>query len=224
MMNLKNYIIESIFDIEDNIDNVDESIKDQIKQFLNDNFRNASKCKISEKPNKDGKFEVSSNENVKVKNEYITSLTNGLFIWINIQGNFICSDCESLISLEGAPEKVGGIFYCNGCNSLISLKGAPKEVGGNFICSDCESLISLEGAPKKVGLDFDCFSCNSLKSLEGAPKEVGGDFSCFKCKSLISLEGAPKEVGRDFSCFKCKGKFTEEDVKKVSNVKGNIIV
>ena len=31
MINLKNYILESIFDIEDNIDNVDESIKDQIK-------------------------------------------------------------------------------------------------------------------------------------------------------------------------------------------------
>lgn len=31
MINLKNYIIESILDIEDNIDNVDESIKDQIK-------------------------------------------------------------------------------------------------------------------------------------------------------------------------------------------------
>ena len=28
-------LYESLFDIEDNIDNVDESIKDQIKQFLN---------------------------------------------------------------------------------------------------------------------------------------------------------------------------------------------
>ena len=59
MINLKNYIIESVFDIDNNIDNIDESIKDQIRQFLNDNFKNASKCKISEKPNKDGKFEVS---------------------------------------------------------------------------------------------------------------------------------------------------------------------
>ena len=224
MINLKNYIIESILDVEDNIDNIDESIKDQIKQFLNNNFKNASKCKISEKPNKYGKFEVSSNEKVEVKNEYITSLTNGLFIWTNIQGNFICSDCESLISLEGAPEKVGGDFYCSDCNSLTTLEGAPKEVGGYFNCSRCDSLTSLEGAPKKVGLDFDCFSCNSLKSLEGAPKEVGGGFSCFKCKSLTSLEGAPKEVGRDFYCRSCKGKFTEEDVKNVSNVKGIIFL
>ena len=115
MINLKNYIIESIFDIEDNIDNIDESIREEIKHFLKDNFKTNSTYQISKKPNKDGKFEVSSNGYIEVKNEDITSLTNGLFIWTNIQGNFICSDCESLISLEGAPEKVGGIFYCGGC-------------------------------------------------------------------------------------------------------------
>ena len=215
-------LYESLFDIEDNIDNVDESIKDQIKQFLNDNFKNASNCIISEKPNKDGKFEVSSNGNVEVKNEYITSLTNGLFIWTNIKGNFTCIDCDLLTSLEGGPKKVGGYFSCSYCNLLTSLEGAPKEVGGNFNCASCDSLISLEGAPKKVGLDFDCFKCNSLISLEGAPKKVRGDFSCFNCNSLISLEGAPKEVGGDFYCRNCKGEFIEEDVKKVSNVNGMI--
>ena len=105
-------LYESLFDIDDNIDNVDKSIKDQINQFLNDNFTNASKCKISEKPNKDGKFEVSSNSDVRVKNKQITSLTNGSFIWTNIKGDFICSNCKSLTSLEGAPKEVGGDFYC----------------------------------------------------------------------------------------------------------------
>ena len=66
MKNLKEYITESIFDIDNNIDNVDKSIKDQISQFLNNNFINASKCKISKKPNKDGKFEVSSNSDVNI--------------------------------------------------------------------------------------------------------------------------------------------------------------
>ena len=178
MINLKNYIIESIFDVEDNIDNVDESIKDQIKQFLNNNFKNASKCKISEKPNKYGKFEVSSNEKVEVKNEYITSLTNGLFIWTNIQGNFISSNCNSLTSLEGAPKEVGGNFYCSICNSLTSLKGAPEKVDGCFYCIYCNSLTSLKGAPKEVKGDFYCTGCKSLKSLEGAPKAYGGSICC----------------------------------------------
>ena len=158
MINLKNYIFESIFDVEDNIDNVDESIKDQIRQFLKNNFKNASKCKISKKPNKDGKFEVLSTGDVVVKNKQINSLTNGSFIWTNIKGDFICSDC------------------------------------------------------------------NLLKSLEGAPKEVGGDFSCEYCTSLTTLEGAPKEVGGGFYCVKCGRYFTQEDVKKVSNVKRDIKV
>ena len=180
MINLKNYIIESIFDIEDNIDNIDESIKDQIRQFLKDNFKNTSKYKISEKPNKDGKFEVLVNGDVEVNNKNITSLTNSFFIWANIKGHFICHKCNLLTSLEGAPKEVGGDFRCN--------------------------------------------SCASLQSLEGAPKKVGGDFSCEDCTSLTSLEGAPKEVGGDFYCRNCKVKFTEENVKKVSNVKGTIDV
>ena len=202
MVNLKNYIIESILDIEDNIDNMDESIKEEINQFLNNNFKNTSKYKISDKPNKDGKFEVSVNGNVEVKNKSITSFNNGLFIWTNIKGNFICSDCTSLTSLEGAPKEVGGSFYCDNCTSLTSLKGTPKEVGEVFCCEYCNSLTSLEGAPEKVDDDFYCSNCKSLTSLEGAPKEVDGNFCCSFCGS----------------------KFTQEDVKKVSNVKGRIIV
>ena len=246
MKNLKEYISESIFDIEDNIDNIDESIKDQIKQFLNNNFKNASNCIISEKPNKYGKFEVLSTGDVVVKNKSITSLTNGLFIWTNIKGDFTCSNCNSLTSLEGAPKEVKGDFICSDCNSLkslegapkevrgdfncfncnllISLEGAPEEVGGDFFCSNCTSLTSLKGAPKEVGGAFNCGYCTSLTSLKGASKEVGGYFSCEYCNSLKSLEGAPKEVGGGFYCIKCGYYFTQEDVKNVSNVKGIIYV
>ena len=127
-------LYESLFDIEDNIDNVDESIKDQINQFLNNNFKNASKYKISNKPNTDGKFEVSSNGNVEVKNEYITSLTNGLFIWTNIQGGFICPDCNSLISLKGAPKEVSGDFDCTCCCIKFTTDDVEKvsKVGGEI--------------------------------------------------------------------------------------------
>ena len=246
MINLKNYIIESILDVEDNIDNIDESIRDQIRRFLINNFKNASNCIISKKPNKYGKFEVSSKGNIEVKNKNITSLTNGLFIWINIKGDFICDHCDSLTSLEGAPKEVGGDFNCfschsltslegvpdeiggdfscEWCNSLTSLEGAPKEIGGDFICCGCNSLTSLEGAPKKVGGGFDCVSCKSLTSLEGAPEEIGGYFNCSMCNSLKSLKGAPKEVGGGFYCVKCGCYFTQEDVKKASNIKGIIYV
>ena len=202
------------------IDKTDKMIKDEIEAFLKANYNGT--IKISQKPNADGKYEVSSVTYIEVKNRNITSLTNGMFIWTLIDGSFYCSGCKSLKSLEGAPKNVRRGFYCDKCNSLISLKGAPKEVSMTFDCSRCDSLISLEGAPEKVGDDFYCYNCYSLTSLEGAPEKVGGTFDCSYCKSLNSLDGAPKEVRKDFDCRGCKIQFTEDDVKKISDVKGEI--
>jgi hypothetical protein len=112
-----------------------------------------------------------------------------------VSGYFYCSN-NQLISLEGAPQKVGEDFYCR-YNQLTSLVGAPQEVGANFNCED-NQLISLEGAPQRVGHDFYC-SDNQLTSLEGAPQRVGRGFSCNN-NQLTSLEGAPQEVGERFLC------------------------
>ena len=113
-----------------------------------------------------------------------------------IKGNFDCS-ALNLISLKGAPQKVGGDFICS-YDNLTSLKGAPQEVGGIFSCS-YNQLTSLEGAPREVGKNFYCNN-NGLTSLEGAPKEVGKGFYCHS-NILTSLEGAPQIVGRDFYCY-----------------------
>ena len=124
-----------------------------------------------------------------------------------VGGVFDCGHCRELTSLEGAPKEVGKHFYCDSCSSLTSLKGAPEKVGGAFACSNCDRLISLEGAPKKVGVDFYCCSCYNLTSLQGAPKEVGVNFYCNACISLSTLEGAPEKVGKNFDCSFC-GKLT----------------
>jgi hypothetical protein len=168
MKNLKEYIVEGIFDTDE--DTIDKSIKDQIKQFLKDNFDGASSCKISDKPNADGKYEVSSTRNVIVENDKITSLTNGMFIWVKVSGCFSCAFCNSLTSLEGSPEKVSGDFNCGWCKSLTSLDGAPKEVGGSFSCVSCDSLISLEGAPEKVGGWFNCSDCHTAFTTDDVKK------------------------------------------------------
>ena len=134
MRNLKEYIVEGIFDIDNNIDNVDKNIKAQIKQFLKDNFDGASSCKISKNPNKDGKYEVSSSKNIKAKNKKITFLTNGMFIWTEVGGNFYCYWCNSLTSLEGAPKEVGGSFYCSNCHIAFTTDDVKKvsNVGGKI--------------------------------------------------------------------------------------------
>ena len=138
--------------------------------------------------------------------------------------NFYCSNCKSLKSLKNAPEKVWGGFCCNNCKSLTSLEGAPEEVGDFFDCSHCKSLTTLEGAPKEVTGNFECHHCDNLKSLNGAPKEVGWWFGCSECKSLRTLEGAPEKVGNSFDCRGCGIQFTEEDVRKYTNVSRNIYV
>jgi hypothetical protein len=101
-----------------------------------------------------------------------------------------------MTSLDGAPQKVGGIFSCAG-NQLTSLKGATQNVGGNFWCHQ-NQLTSLEGAPQTVNGNFHCYY-NRLTSLEGAPQTVKKNFHCYK-NQLTSLKGAPETVGGNFEC------------------------
>lgn len=93
---------------------------------------------------------------------------------------------------------VGGDFICTWCDNLVSLQGAPEYVRGNFSCSYCIKLTTLIGGPKSVDGDFYCNSCIELKNLEGAPKYVGGAVSCNKCVSLESIQGAPNYIGKKF--------------------------
>jgi hypothetical protein len=137
-----------------------------------------------------------------------------------VDGNFNCSH-NQLTSLEGAPSNVGGYFDCID-NQLTSLEGAPSSVSDTFNCNH-NKLTSLEGAPSTVGGGFNC-SNNQLTSLEGAPSTVGGcGFDCQR-NQLTSLVGAPTNVSGGFYCYDNKVQFTKEDVRKVSNVKGDIIV
>ena len=112
---------------------------------------------------------------------------------------------------------IKGFFDCSN-NKLTSLKGSPKEVRGYFSCSD-NQLTSLEGAPENVGGTFIC-SYNKLTSLEGAPKETNG----FYCNEnlLTSLKGAPKKVKGKFDCRSNIVQFTDNDVRKVCDVRGTI--
>ena len=222
MKNLRSYLNESVWDIEDNVesDNKEFAI-DEIKKFIKNNYYiNINRCEIvfDEKRNKyivnlNGKLGTTFNNKSK-------QLTNGLFEWGEIEGDFICAYCKNLTTLQGAPKRIGGNFSCSGCSKLTSLEGAPEYVGGTFICEYCSEFKSLKGAPKKVGGGFSCGYCSKLESLEGAPKEVGRNFNCVGCNKLSSLKGAPKEVGEDFRCHKCPNLHSLDGIGKV---KGKIL-
>ena len=96
-------------------------------------------------------------------------------------------------------KKITVSFDCNN-NALVSLSGLPKEIGGYFTCKH-----------------------NLLTSLKGCPERIEGNFLCDNNK-LTSLEGIPKEVGGSFSCTGNKKEFTEEEIRKVCDVKGDIIL
>lgn len=173
-----------------------------IREYIKSNYDISGNLTISEKPNKDGLYEVNSDNNVTVKNKQITSLVNDLFIWGTISGDFNCFRCNSLKSLEGGPKIVEGFFSCSYCKSLTSLEGCPKTVGGYFSC---------------------CY-CNSLKSLEGAPEHVKGSFNCYDCKSLTSLKGCPKIVEGNFGFYRNKLKVSKITIKMKCKIKGNIVL
>lgn len=216
-------LYESIFD--NNEDTIDNNLRNEVQTFLERNYR--GKFTISKNVDKDGKYKVTGTTNVYAKWDLSDEkrLTNGMFKFTKIKGDFSISECPyletldgcpvevgrafyadgatSLKSLKGAPKKVGGYCSLIGCSSLTSLEGAPEEVGGNFSCEECESLVTLKGAPKQIKGSFYCDHCPSLKSLEGFQKKIEGSFSCNFCPSLTSLEGAPEYVAWDFECSYC---------------------
>ena len=89
------------------------------------------------------------------------------------------------------------------------------------------SRMNLDKLPKilknlTIGKDFWCTD-NDLTSLENSPIYVVGNFGCSHNK-LISLEGAPEYVGGNFYCRGNPVRFTEAQVRAVSEVKGKIFV
>ena len=157
MKTLKKYMYEGLLKGQQStLDSGEEAVYALIEIFLKENY--LGKWIISDKPNKDGLYEVSSNESVKVTNMKITSLTNYLFIWTIVKGSFSCSHCNSLKTLEGAPKEVGSDFTCSNCNSLKSLKGAPEIVKGNFTCYNCGELFTKDDIKKisKINGNINC--------------------------------------------------------------------
>jgi hypothetical protein len=100
---------------------------------------------------------------------------------------FICSD-NQLVTLDGAPDQVGGNFDCSN-NKLANFDYAPKVVRGKYFNCWRNELISLKGLPSlNPNVTINCNN-NHLKNLVGAPLHV----DTFKCEEnpLESIEGMP---------------------------------
>ena len=137
MNTLKSYISESILDM-DNVDSADALIE----EFLKENYKIKGTYTI-----KNGVVDIKGI--VEATNKDITQLTNGLFRFGIVSGDFDCCYCNGLIDLKGAPEKIGGDFVCSGCENLITLEGAPEKVGNEIFCANCNNLKITDSDRKK---------------------------------------------------------------------------
>ena len=112
----------------------ENSFKLKVKEFLSNRTDDAHIFYISE----DGKH-LNAHDDVYINDKDIHD--GKLAIQFGeVKGRFSISS-NSLVSLEGAPEYVGGItFNCSHCIGLTSLIGAPKKVKGKFECYYCTSF------------------------------------------------------------------------------------
>ena len=141
MKSLKDYINESVWDIEDNVeDDNKEFILNEVKQFIKDNYLSVDLKFLAFVFDEDKeKFIVSYNKpssGIKLSRR-AKSIVNDLFEWGTVKGWFDCYSCPELKSLKGVPGYVRGYFNCSVCPKLESLQGAPEIVNGHFNCSGC---------------------------------------------------------------------------------------
>ena len=133
---LDNAISEaSLLDIDDTLSVTNDDLRrEAIKKFLKEYYGVVAPGeRISRKPNKDGKFEVSAkNSLIRIKldkRKELTSITNGDFVWTKVDGGFDISYMDNLETLEGMPREIGGSLWMHRCPKLKSLDGFPEKVG-----------------------------------------------------------------------------------------------
>ena len=187
MGSLKKYIIESLLDDESDID--DRASIELVEEFIKANY--AVKRSNYDIRVENGKCIVDVKGNIMLKNRKAKHLTNGLFEFGKIKGDFIVSSCD-----------------------IIDFVGGPKEISdGDLSIQFCDDLESLEGCPKIVYNSFKIHGCPNLKSFEGAPEEIKWSFYCKSCDNITKLKGFPKKVGSN--CVFTTSHFDINDIKRI---------
>ena len=154
-------IYESIFDVDNNVDDVDVTV---IEKFLSENY--GPGFTISDRPNKDGKYEVTYRWGVALKNRNIKSLTNGMFVFTEINGDFEIKNADQIEDLTGSPNIVRGCLAVYNCKNLKSLKGISECVGKLYI-DTCPKLKSIDYIPETIYgmVDYHSSECSEYDDI-----------------------------------------------------------
>ena len=160
---------------------VDPIIKEEILSFLSSTYSTFKDNQYSIYKNKD-KWIVDVDGSIKVVDDNIYHLTNDLFEFGVVNGDFDCRDCENLNSLKGAPEQ--------------------RE---KFVCSHCPKSTNLKGISKKINYGIWCGGCENLKSIDDISSDFKGalyitsvdDFDLSKFKGKVNIYSKTKIIQRD---------------------------
>lgn len=118
--------------------------------------------------------------------------------------------------------KIDGTIWLSGLN-LETLENSPKEVTGDFVIYE-NKLKNFVGGPEIVGGDFSANVNYNLESLDGSPQIVGKKYSILECRFIKDISGISPEIGGDLEIpIRSKQEFSDEEFRKYSNIKGNII-
>lgn len=176
MRNLKEMIIESLLDDEDDIisgaDN--KLLDDWLKKYTSGDY----KCRFL----KDGTLKITGNIIIKGFND--EKLPHNLKI-SQMKGNFSIEKCPNLRNIEGVFGDgvfIEGNFTISNCNNFDSLIGCPSNVFGQISIVSNPKLKSLEGLPSwnmgniyimKNGKKFTQNQINAIQNsgVGGSPRK-----------------------------------------------------
>ncbi len=131
------------------------------------------------------------------------------------KGIIVVNDSTKTLTFKGDLEHTEYLVLCTFYKDYII------NVNGHVFLDNC-NLSSIDIKFKKIEGSFDV-SSNNLTSLKNCPESIGINFYC-NDNELTSLEGCPKTVGMYLVCTSNSKQFTEEEVEKVCDVKGQIYV
>lgn len=176
MKSLYTFITEGVLsDIDDTISNGTTYV--DVENWLNEHYNINGTYDINVLKN-DCIVNVDGDVRMKITRGGYDSLTNGMFRFGTVNGNFDAN-----------------------YQSLKNLEGSPRVVTGKFTIDNNTCEFTCEGVPNKIYGDFDCSGCKSLKSLKGLPSYIEGSLYLPKIDSLFD------EIGKEIiSKIRVKGR------------------
>ena len=116
----------------------DELPKELVISFIKDNYHIDGSLEIHGNYNGYGKFVVDCDGDVVLKNKELTSLTDELFVWGCVDGDFDCS-CSNIECLYGAPG-----YVLNGSSKWVEISGSNETESIKYSCEEILNVIDAD--------------------------------------------------------------------------------